>query len=109
MPLKPGDDEETVSSNIREMIKAGHPKEQAVAAAMNKARDAETTVSATPPAAKMAPEVGNTKMAADVTPQGVETGNLQAPTPMGPQTATAPSGLSTGVQTTQTLPSGPSR
>ena len=41
MPLKPGDDEETVSENIREMVKAGHPQKQAVAAAMNKARDTE--------------------------------------------------------------------
>jgi hypothetical protein len=39
MPLKAGSDQETISHNIREMIKAGHPREQAVAAAMAKARE----------------------------------------------------------------------
>ena len=86
MPLKPGDDEETVSENIREMIKAGHPQKQAVAAAMNKARDE-----------------------LPAPPQGTETGNLQAPTPMGPQTETAPSGLTAGIRTGQTVPPGPSQ
>jgi hypothetical protein len=71
------------------------------------------TVKATPPAAKMAPELGNTQSiretAGDVTPQGVETGNLQAPTPMGPASQTAPSGLTTGIRTGQTVPPGPSQ
>lgn len=39
MPLKEGSSRKTVSSNIREMMKAGHPQEQAVAAAMRKARE----------------------------------------------------------------------
>lgn len=34
MPLKVGHDAATVSANIKEMIAAGHPKDQAVAAAM---------------------------------------------------------------------------
>lgn len=38
MPLKKGSGRATVSSNIREMIRAGHPKRQAVAAALNTAR-----------------------------------------------------------------------
>jgi hypothetical protein len=38
MPLKVGSSKETVSQNIREMIKAGHPQPQAVAAALNNAR-----------------------------------------------------------------------
>jgi hypothetical protein len=38
VPLKSGSSSATVSSNIREMIKAGHPKNQAVAAAMSKKR-----------------------------------------------------------------------
>ena len=38
MPLKRGSSQATISSNIREMIHAGHPREQAIAAAMNTAR-----------------------------------------------------------------------
>ena len=37
MPLKKGSSAKTISHNIREMIKAGHPKMQAIAAAMNQA------------------------------------------------------------------------
>jgi hypothetical protein len=37
MPLKPGKSKAVISSNIREMVKAGHPQKQAVAAAMRKA------------------------------------------------------------------------
>jgi len=38
MPLTPGSDKKTVSNNIREMIAAGHPRDQAVAAALSTAR-----------------------------------------------------------------------
>lgn len=41
MPLKPGSDKATIQYNIREMIKAGHPKAQAVAAALSNARKAK--------------------------------------------------------------------
>lgn len=34
MPLKKGKSDKIVNSNIREMVKAGHPVKQAVAAAM---------------------------------------------------------------------------
>jgi hypothetical protein len=41
MPLKKGSDPKTISSNIKEMIKAGHPPAQAKAAAMSTARKAK--------------------------------------------------------------------
>jgi hypothetical protein len=37
MPLKKGKSNAVVSSNIAEMIRSGHPKDQAVAAAMSNA------------------------------------------------------------------------
>jgi hypothetical protein len=37
MPLKAGKSQKVISSNIREMMKAGHPKAQAIAASLNKA------------------------------------------------------------------------
>ena len=37
MPLKAGKTPAIISANIREMIRAGHPRDQAVAAAMRKA------------------------------------------------------------------------
>lgn len=37
MPLKPGKDKSTISKNISEMVKAGHPRDQAVAASLHNA------------------------------------------------------------------------
>lgn len=38
MPLKKGKSDKIVSANIREMIKAGYPQKQAVAASLETAR-----------------------------------------------------------------------
>lgn len=38
MPLSKGKSKKVISSNIKEMVQAGHPQKQAVAAALNQAR-----------------------------------------------------------------------
>jgi hypothetical protein len=43
MPLKKGKTQKVISNNIAEMIKAGHPRDQSIAAALNVARKAKAT------------------------------------------------------------------
>lgn len=43
MPLKRGSSQDTISSNIREMLSSGRPREQAIAAALNTARKTRAT------------------------------------------------------------------
>jgi len=43
MPLKKGKSQATISGNISEMIKAGHPRDQAIAAALSTARKTRAT------------------------------------------------------------------
>lgn len=38
MPLSKGASKATIGNNIREMIQAGHPQKQAIAASLNEAR-----------------------------------------------------------------------
>jgi len=38
MPLSKGTSKETIGRNVKEMEQSGHPKKQAVAAALNQAR-----------------------------------------------------------------------
>jgi hypothetical protein len=42
VPLESGSSRETISKNISEMVHAGHPQKQAVAAALNKSREDAT-------------------------------------------------------------------
>lgn len=43
MPLKKGKSQQVISENIRELIKSGYPKDQAVAIALNNAGKKEKT------------------------------------------------------------------
>ena len=45
MPLKKGTSKAVVSANIREMVKAGHPRKQAVAASLSQARKSGAKIS----------------------------------------------------------------
>jgi hypothetical protein len=45
MPLKKGGSRATISSNISEMIKAGHPRDQSIAAALDTARRSGAKIS----------------------------------------------------------------
>ncbi len=44
MPLKRGKSKEVISANIRELLESGRPKDQAVAAALDTARDSGANI-----------------------------------------------------------------
>jgi hypothetical protein len=71
MPLKKGKSQETISSNIKEMIHAGHPKDQAVAAALSTAR--KTRAEGGGFGVRQVPQVEYAKPAARFGMQGVQT------------------------------------
>ena len=48
MPLAKGTSRQVISSNIKEMMKAGHPQKQAVAAALDTARRSGAKIPAKP-------------------------------------------------------------
>ena len=57
MPLVPGKSQQTISSNIGEMVNAGHPQQQAIAAALDTARKSAAGGQQVMP--RMAPPAGN--------------------------------------------------
>lgn len=62
MPLKKGTSQATVSSNIKEMVDAGYPQRQAVAASLDTARKSGGK-GAPPPPPKKGASVGVTEKA----------------------------------------------
>jgi hypothetical protein len=52
MPLRKGTSKGVISANIKEMIKTGHPQKQAVAAALNTARESGAKIPGRKPKGK---------------------------------------------------------
>jgi hypothetical protein len=48
MPLAKGSSEEMIGKNIAEMEKSGHPRKQAIAAALHQARDTQAPMATAP-------------------------------------------------------------
>jgi hypothetical protein len=69
MPLSKGSSQKTISHNISEMMHAGHPKDQAIAAALNTARSSHAFGSHVP-AFMMKPAISNMKKGGVSAPAG---------------------------------------
>ncbi|MCA6108092.1 hypothetical protein [Bradyrhizobium cenepequi] len=78
MPLKKGSSRAVVSQNIREMIAAGHPQNQAVAAALRVARDARKKRRADGGSVDDLPDVGPPLVSAGPSWPGTDIGNRAA-------------------------------
>ena len=68
MPLAQGKSRSVIGSNIAEMIRSGHPREQAIAAALSTARKARAEGGAVPVENDMLQPIGRSKLVGKETP-----------------------------------------
>lgn len=79
MPLQKGKSQKVVSSNISEMVRAGHPQKQAVAAALSQARKSRATGGAAQARTHVGPIHSNVAGRTDHLPMHVPSGAYVIP------------------------------